>query len=167
MLEEFKKFIMRGNVLDLAVAVIIGGAFGGIVTSLVNDILMPPIGLLLGNADFGDLYINLSGRRFASLADAQAAGAATVNYGLFLNTVINFLIVAAAIFLIVRMVNRFQPAPTAPPQTANTKECPFCISTIPLKATRCPNCTSELEAAPADGKPARASRPRKASQPQS
>ncbi len=143
MLKEFKEFIMRGNVLDLAVAVIIGGAFGKIVTSLVNDILMPPIGVLLGGVDFSNLFINLSGQAFASLADAKAAGAATINYGVFLNTVIDFVIVAFVIFLVVRQANRLkrQPAPADP----TTKECPYCLSTIPIKATRCAHCTSELK----------------------
>jgi large conductance mechanosensitive channel len=142
MFAEFKKFIMRGNVLDLAVAVIIGGAFGSIVTSLVNDILMPPIGMLLGKINFKDLFINLSGTPYASLADAQAAGAATINYGNFINTIINFLIVAFVIFLIVRAFNKMKKpeAPAAP----TTKECPYCLSSIPLKATRCPHCTSQL-----------------------
>ncbi len=143
MLKDFRDFIMRGNVLDLAVAVIIGAAFGKIINSLVSDILMPPLGLLLGKADFSSLYLNLSGTPYASLSEAQAAGAATLNYGLFINTIINFLIVAAAIFLIVKAANRLQrPKPAAAP---TTKECPFCISTIPLKATRCPQCTSELK----------------------
>jgi large conductance mechanosensitive channel len=144
MWSEFKKFVMRGNVVDLAVGIIIGGAFGKIVTSLVNDIIMPPIGLLLGSVDFASLYINLSGKTYASLADAKAAGAATINYGLFINAVIDFLIVAFVIFLLIKQVNRLkaEPAPAAP----NTKECPYCLSVIPLKATRCPNCTSELKA---------------------
>jgi large conductance mechanosensitive channel len=143
MLKEFKDFIMRGNVLDLAVAVIIGGAFGKIVTSLVNDIIMPPIGLILGKVNFANLYINLSGQSYASLADAQAAGAATINYGVFLNTVIDFLIVAFIIFLVIRQANRLKrpPAPAEP----TTKECPYCLSTIPIKATRCAHCTSELK----------------------
>lgn len=142
MLKEFKEFVMRGNVLDLAVAVIIGGAFGKIVTSFVNDVLMPPIGLLLGGVDFADLFITLNGQAYASLADAQAAGAPTINYGVFLNTIIDFLIVAFVIFLIVRAANRAKkPAPVAAPVT---KECPHCFTTIPLKATRCPNCTSQL-----------------------
>jgi large conductance mechanosensitive channel len=142
MLKEFKDFLMRGNVLDLAVAVIIGGAFGGIVSSLVNDIIMPPIGLLLGNVDFSSLYINLSDTSYSSLADAQAAGAPTINYGVFLNTVINFLIVALAIFLVIRTANRLQkPKET---EALTTKECPHCLSTIPLNATRCPHCTSQL-----------------------
>ena len=142
MLKEFKDFLMRGNVLDLAVAVIIGGAFGGIVTSLVNDILMPPIGLLFGKVDFSSLYINLSDTAYSTLADAQAAGAPTINYGTFINTIINFLIIALTIFLVIRTANRLQkPEETEAP---STKECPHCLSTIPLKATRCPHCTSQL-----------------------
>lgn len=145
MLSEFKKFIMRGNVLDLAIAVIIGGAFGSIVTSLVNDILMPPIGMLLGKINFKDLFINLSGTAYPSLAEAQAAGAATINYGNFINTIVNFLIIAFVIFLIVRAFNKFKkPEPEAAPAAPTTKECPYCLSTIPLKATRCPHCTSQL-----------------------
>lgn len=146
MLKEFKAFAMRGNVLDLAIGVIIGGAFGKIITSLVNDIIMPPIGLLLGKVDFSNLYINLSGKPFANLKDAQAAGAATINYGLFLNTIIDFLIVAFIIFLIVREINRLTPKPATPAEPA-TRECPYCCSTIPVKASRCPNCTSELKLA--------------------
>ncbi len=142
MLKEFRNFLMRGNVLDLAVAVIIGGAFGDIITSFVNDILMPPIGLLLGKVDFSSLYMNLSDIPYSSLADAQAAGAPTVNYGIFINSIINFLIVALAIFLVIRMANRLQkPEETEAP---TTKECPHCLSTIPLNATRCPHCTSQL-----------------------
>jgi large conductance mechanosensitive channel len=133
---------MRGNVLDLAVAVIIGGAFGKIITSFVNDILMPPIGLVLGGVDFANLFFSLNGQAYASLADAQAAGAPTINYGVFLNTVIDFVIVALVIFLVVKAANRMKkPAPAAAP---TTKECPHCFTTIPLKATRCPNCTSQL-----------------------
>ena len=143
MFTEFKKFLVRGNVLDLAVAVIIGGAFGKIVTSLVNDILMPPLGLLLGKVDFSNLFINLSSTAYASLADAQAAGAPTINYGLFINTVVNFVVVALAIFWIVRLANRLNPPKPAAPPT--TKSCPYCCSSIPLKAVRCPHCTSELE----------------------
>jgi large conductance mechanosensitive channel len=143
MLKEFKTFAMRGNVLDLAVGVIIGGAFGKIVTSLVNDILMPPIGVVVGKVDFSNLFIDLSSTHHASIAEAKAAGAATLNYGIFINNVIDFLIVAFAVFLLVRQVNRLsQPAPAAP----ETMECPFCTSTISLRATRCPNCTSSLEA---------------------
>jgi large conductance mechanosensitive channel len=142
MLAEFRKFIMKGNVLDLAVAVIIGGAFGSIVTSLVNDIIMPPIGMLLGRINFKDLFINLSGTDYASLADAQAAGAATINYGNFINTIVNFLIVAFVIFLIVRSFNQMKKseAPAAP----TTRDCPYCQTAIPIKATRCPHCTSQL-----------------------
>jgi large conductance mechanosensitive channel len=142
MLDEFKKFVMRGNVLDLAVAVIIGVAFGAIVVSFVNDILMPPIGLLLGGVDFSNLFISLDGQSYPSLAVAQEAGAPTINYGVFINTVINFLIIAFAIFLIIRLVNRMQKEEA--PGEPTTKECPHCISTIPIKATRCPNCTSQL-----------------------
>lgn len=141
MFKEFKEFALRGSVLDLAIGVIIGGAFGKIVTSLVNDIIMPPIGLLLGKVDFSNLYINLSGTSYASLADAKAAGAATINYGSFLNTVIDFVIVAFIIFLLVRQFNRISPKP-APAVT--TRECPHCCTQIPVKATRCPNCTSEV-----------------------
>ena len=142
MLKEFKDFIVRGNVLDLAVAVIIGGAFGKIITSFVNDILMPPIGLLLGGVDFSNLFISLNGQAYESLEAAKAAGAATLNYGVFLNTVIDFLIVAFFIFLVVKAANKFKkPAPAAEP---TTKECPHCFTAISLKATRCPNCTSQL-----------------------
>jgi large conductance mechanosensitive channel len=145
MLEEFKKFIMRGNVLDLAVAVVIGAAFGAIVTSFVNDVLMPPIGLLLGRVDFSNLFVNLSGQSYPSVAAAKAAGAATLNYGLFLNAVVNFLIVAFVIFLLLRQVNRALVAPP-PPAAPTTKECLYCTSAIPLRARRCPHCTSELAA---------------------
>ncbi len=147
MWEDFKKFIMRGNVLDLAVGVIIGGAFGAIVTSLVNDVIMPPIGLLLGKVDFSQLFINLSGQEYASLAAAQEAGAATINYGAFLNTIINFLIVALVIFLVVRWFNKMQTMGKKPeaPAAPTTKECPYCLTQIAIKATRCPNCTSQLD----------------------
>jgi large conductance mechanosensitive channel len=142
MLKEFKEFAMRGNVLDMAVGIIIGAAFGKIVTSLVNDILMPPFGLILGKMDFSNLFLNISGTTYPSLAAAKAAGAATVNYGIFINNVIDFLIVAFVIFLLVRQVNKWnKPAPAAAP---TTKDCPYCASAIPLKATRCPLCTSEL-----------------------
>jgi large conductance mechanosensitive channel len=141
MLKEFKQFAMRGNVLDMAIGIIIGAAFGKIITSLVGDILMPPLGLILGKVDFSSLFINISGKTYATLAEAKAASAPTINYGLFLNTVIDFIIVAFAIFLLVRQINRWsKPAPAAP----TTKDCPFCCSAIPIKATRCPNCTSEL-----------------------
>ena len=142
MLSEFKTFIMRGNVVDLAVGVIIGASFGTIVTSLVNDVLMPPIGRLLGGVDFKDFFIGLSGQSYATLAAAKAAGAPTLNYGVFLNAVINFLIVSFAVFLLVRQVNRLFPKPAAP--AAATKECAWCASAIPLAAKRCPHCTSNL-----------------------
>ncbi|MDY6878074.1 MAG: large conductance mechanosensitive channel protein MscL [Chloroflexota bacterium] len=147
MLKEFKEFTMRGNVLDMAIGIIIGAAFGKIITSFVNDILMPPIGLLLGRVNFSNLFINLSGQPYATLEAAQAAGAATINYGLFLNTVLDFIIVAFVVFLLIRQVNRMKREPEAPPAEPTTKECPYCLSTIPLKATRCPQCTSELEPA--------------------
>ena len=150
MLKEFKEFAMRGNVVDMAVGIIIGAAFGQIITSLVNDVLMPPIGLLLGNVDFSNLFVVLKGGAdagpYASLADAQTAGAVTVNYGVFVNTIISFVIVAFAVFLLIRSINRLQRQEEAPPAEPTTKECPHCLSTIPLKATRCPHCTSELEA---------------------
>jgi large conductance mechanosensitive channel len=143
MLKEFKEFVMRGNVVDMAVGIIIGAAFGKIVTSFVSDVLMPPIGLLMGKVDFSNLFIDLSGAGYATLAEAKKAGVATINYGLFFNTVLDFLIVAFAIFLLIRQINRLkrEPAPAAP----DTKECPFCLSTVPLKAVRCPNCTSEIK----------------------
>jgi large conductance mechanosensitive channel len=142
MFKEFKEFAMRGNVVDMAVGIIIGAAFGRIITSLVGDIIMPPIGVVLGKVDFANLFLNLSGKPYDTLAAAKAAGAATINYGVFLNTVIDFLIVAFVIFLMVRQINRWgKPAPAAVP---TTKECPYCASTIPIKATRCPNCTSQL-----------------------
>jgi len=142
MLKEFKEFAMRGNVLDMAVGIIIGAAFGKIITSLVNDILMPPLGLILGKVDFSNLFLNISGKEYDSLAAAKAAGAATINYGVFLNNIIDFLIVAFAVFLLVRQVNRWtKPAPAAAP---TTKDCPYCATAIPINATRCPNCTSEI-----------------------
>jgi large conductance mechanosensitive channel len=143
MLKEFKAFALRGNVVDLAVAVIIGAAFGAIVTSLVNDVIMPPIGLALGGVNFTDLFVSLTGRSYPSLAAAKAAGAATVNYGVFINAVLNFVVVAFVVFLLVRQINRLAPGPAAPPAPA-TKECAYCASLIPLKARRCPHCTSDL-----------------------
>jgi len=145
MLKEFKEFAMRGNVLDMAVGIIMGASFSGIVTSLVNDILMPPIGLVMGRVDFSNLFLNLTSRHFDTVAAAKAAGAATLNYGIFLNAVINFVIVAFAVFLLVRQVNKLRgpaPAPASPKQ----KTCVFCCSEIPLAATRCPHCTSQLKA---------------------
>ena len=143
MWKEFRDFAVRGNVIDLAVGIIIGAAFGKIVTSLVNDILMPPLGVILGKVDFSNLYINLSGKAYASLTEAKAAGAATINYGLFINNIIDFVIVAFAVFLLIRQVNKLTAKP-APPAAPSTKDCPYCASAIPLKATRCPHCTSEL-----------------------
>jgi large conductance mechanosensitive channel len=143
MFKEFKEFALKGNVVDLAIGIIIGAAFSKIVDSIVKDVIMPPFGLLLGRVNFPDLFITLSGPRYATLADAQANGSATLNYGLFLNNVINFLIIAFVLFLFVRQVNRFRRKP-APPQ-ADIKDCPFCYSKIPLKATRCPQCTSQVE----------------------
>lgn len=142
MFKEFKEFAMRGNVLDMAVGIIIGAAFGRIITSLVNDVIMPPIGLLLGKVDFSSLFVNLSGTPYASLADAKKAGAAAIGYGAFLNTILDFVIVALVIFLLIRQMNKLkkQPAPAA----ATTKECPYCLSVIPLKATRCGHCTVQL-----------------------
>lgn len=144
MLKEFKEFALRGNVLDLAMAVILGVAFGNIVTSFVNDILMPPIGMLLGNVDFTNLFITLSAEEYESLAAAQEAGAATINYGVFINTVIDFVIIAFALFLVVRQVNRLRRQKEEPAEPT-TKECPHCLSEIPIGATRCPACTSQLE----------------------
>jgi len=142
MLKEFKEFAMRGNVLDMAVGIIIGAAFGRIISSFVNDVIMPPIGLLIGKVDFSSLYFNLSGTPFASLADAKKAGAPVIAYGAFLNTVLDFVIVAFVIFLLIRQVNRFKRQPEAAPAT--TRECPYCLSVIPLKATRCGHCTAQL-----------------------
>ena len=144
MLQEFKKFALQGNVLDMAIGIIIGAAFGKIVSSLVSDVLMPPIGLIVGNLDFSGLFINLSGQPYATLAEAKAAGAPTLNYGLFLNNTIDFLIVALVVFLMVKQINRFKAKPaTAPAPT--TRDCPRCLSAIPLKATRCAFCTSDLQ----------------------
>ena len=145
MLKEFREFAARGNVIDLAVGVVIGAAFGKIVTSLVSDIVMPPIGMAIGRINFRDLFVSLTGGQFASLAEAQAAGAPTINYGLFLNTIFEFLIVAFVVFLLVRQINRMkEPAPIAPAEEAHP--CPFCLSKIPIKASRCPFCTSQLAA---------------------
>jgi len=142
MIKEFKEFVVKGNVLDMAVGIIIGASFGKVVTSFVSDVMMPPIGLLLGKVDFSNLFINMSGKSFESLADAKKAGAATLNYGLFLNTTIDFLIVGFAIFILVRQVNRLKRrTPAAAPVT---RVCPFCFTDIPVKATRCPHCTSTL-----------------------
>lgn len=142
MLKEFKEFALRGNVIDLAVGVVIGAAFGKIVASFVSDLLMPPIGLLLGRIDFSSLFINLSERSYASLQEAKAAGAPVISYGVFIQAVLDFVLIALAVFLLVRQFNRLRRQEPAP--TPTTKECQYCASTIALKATRCPHCTSEL-----------------------
>jgi len=147
-LKEFKEFVMRGNVVDMAVGIIVGAAFSTIIKSLVSDVIMPPIGLLLGNVDFANLFVVLKEGAetgpYASLADAQAVGAVTINYGVFVDTVISFVIVALAVFLLVRNINRLKREEEAPPAEPTTKECPYCLSVIAIKATRCPHCTSEL-----------------------
>ena len=147
MLKKFKEFAMRGNVLDMAVGIIIGAAFGKIVSSFVEDILMPPIGMLVGKVDFSSLFLNLTGEPYNSLSAAKAAGAATLNYGLFFNHVFNFRIVAFAIFLLIRQVNRLKRQQEAPAAAPTTKDCPYCLSSIPVRATRCAHCTSALGAA--------------------
>lgn len=148
MLQEFKKFAMRGNVVDMAVGIIIGGAFGTIVKSLVADVIMPPIGLLLGGVDFSDLFLTLkegaTAGPYATLASAQEAGAVTISYGLFINSVISFLIVAFAVFLLIKGINKMQAEEEAPEEEVTTKDCPFCITSIAISASRCPNCTSQL-----------------------
>jgi large conductance mechanosensitive channel len=153
MLKDFKEFAMRGNVVDMAVGIVIGAAFGTVIKSLVADVIMPPIGLLLGNVDFSNLFITLKAGKVAgpyiSLAAAQAAGAVTLNLGLFINTIVSFVIVAFAVFLLVRGINQLRREQEAPPAAPTTRECPYCLSEIPLKASRCPHCTSELGAAPA------------------
>ena len=151
MMKEFREFAIKGNVVDMAVGIIIGAAFGTIVKSLVADVIMPPIGLLLGNVDFANLFIVLRqgaevAAPYASLADAQAAGAVTLNYGMFINTVISFLIVAFAVFMVIKNINRLKREQETPPAEPTTKDCPYCASTIPIKAKKCPNCTSELAA---------------------
>ena len=145
MLKEFKEFAMRGNVLDMAIGIIIGAAFGRIVSSFVNDVIMPPIGLLMGKVDFSSLFLNLSGAPYATLEEAKKAGAPVIAYGAFLNTILDFVIVAFVVFLLIRQVNRFKRAPEAAPAT--TKECPYCLSVIPLKASRCGHCTAQLPSA--------------------
>ena len=145
MLKEFKDFAMRGNVVDMAIGIILGGAFGKIVSSFVADVIMPPIGLLLGKVDFSQLYLNLSGATYANLAEAQTAGAPVLKYGAFLNTILDFIIVAFAIFMVVRQMNRLKkPAEVAPP---TTRDCPYCLSAMPVKATRCAHCTADVKAA--------------------
>ena len=149
MFKEFKDFAMRGNVVDMAVGIIIGASFGGIISSLVADVIMPPIGLALGNVDFANLFVTLkegakAAGPYASLADAKAAGAVTVNIGVFVNTIISFLIVAFAMFVVIRGMNRMKREAPAPAAAPTTKDCPFCFTAIPIKAKRCPNCTSQL-----------------------
>jgi large conductance mechanosensitive channel len=144
MLKEFREFAMRGSLLDLAIGIVIGTAFGRIISSLVSDIIMPPIGLALGGLDFANLFVTLKGGPFPSVAAAKAAGAPTINYGVFINTIVDFVIVAFVMFLVIRQVNRMRRQPEAAP---TTKSCPYCVSTIPLKAVRCPHCTSDLKAA--------------------
>lgn len=146
MLKEFKEFAMRGNVMDMAVGIIIGAAFGKIVSSFVKDIIMPPIGMLMGNVDFSSLFVNLSGNEYATLAAAQKAGAATINYGVFINTVLDFVIVAFAIFMVIRTMNKLKREEEVAPPDPTEKECPQCLSKIPIKATRCAHCTSEVPA---------------------
>ncbi len=149
MIKEFKEFAMRGNVLDMAVGLILGASFGSVVSSLVDDVIMPPIGLLLGDVDFSNLFIILRegdvAGPYLSVAEAQLAGAVTLNYGLFINTIITFVIVAFAVFLLIRSVNKIQRAEEEPPSEPTTKECPFCFMDIPIEAIRCPQCTSDLE----------------------
>ena len=149
MFKEFKEFVMRGNVIDMAVGIVIGAAFGTIVKSLVSDIIMPPIGLLLGKVDFSNLFAVLKQGEtvagpYASLVDAQAAGAVTINYGVFIDTVISFIVIAFAIFIVIRNINQLKKKEEAPPAEPTTQDCPYCLTSIPIKATRCPHCTSEL-----------------------
>ena len=149
MFKEFKEFAIKGSVIDMAVGIIIGAAFGTIVNSLVQDVIMPPIGLLLGNVDFANLFAVLKEGKvagpYASVAAAKSAGAVTINFGVFINTIISFILIAFAVFLLVRTINRMRRQEEAPPVAPATKECAYCFSAIPIKATRCPNCTSELK----------------------
>jgi large conductance mechanosensitive channel len=147
LIQEFREFALKGNVIDLAVAVIVGTAFGKVTTSLVNDVIMPPLGLLLGGVDFSELFVTLGPGEYATLAEAQAAGAATLNYGSFINTVVHFAIIAAAMFVVVKQINwlkRRNEAPAEPTVVPATKNCPYCVSVIPEAASRCPQCTSDL-----------------------
>jgi large conductance mechanosensitive channel len=144
MLKEFKEFAMRGNVIDLAIGVVIGAAFGKIISSLVEDIIMPPVGLLLHGVNFTDLFISLDGRHFSSLALAKAVGAPTLNYGLFLNNVINFLVVAFCVFILVQQINRWTRKPQPEAAEPSTKECPQCTMMIPVRAKKCPHCTTQI-----------------------
>ncbi len=145
-LREFRDFAARGNVFDLAVGIVIGAAFGKITASFVKDIIMPPIGYLIGGIDFSEIYVNLTGTHYPNLAEATKAGAPTINVGVFVNTVIDFLIIAFAVFLLVRAVNRMKTKPPPPAAAPTSRDCPYCLSTIPIRATRCPHCTSELPA---------------------
>ncbi len=145
MFKEFKEFAMKGNVVDLAVGVVIGGAFGKIVTSLVNDIIMPLVGLLIGGVDFTNLFITLDGSNFSTLVEAQEAGAATLNYGLFIGAIIDFLIISFSIFMVIRQINKLKKKEEVVVEEVTTKECNYCHTEIPIKATRCPHCTSNLE----------------------
>jgi large conductance mechanosensitive channel len=144
MFKEFREFALKGNVIDLAIGIIIGAAFNKVVQSLVNDIIMPPVGMLMGKMDFSAMFVNLSGKQFETLAEARKAGAATLNYGLFINTMVDFAIMAFVVFIMVKQINRLKREEPAAPATA-TKECPFCLSTVPLAATRCAHCTSVYE----------------------
>lgn len=144
MFKEFKDFAMRGNVVDMAVGIVIGGAFGKIVSSFVKDVLMPPIGMLMGNVDFSSLFVNLGSTAYETLTAAQEAGAPTINYGMFINTIIDFIIIAFAIFMVVKAMNSSKKKEEEAPAEPTTKDCPRCLSTIPIKATRCPNCTSDV-----------------------
>lgn len=144
MLKEFKDFAVKGNVIDLAIGVIIGGAFGKIVTSLVNDMIMPVIGLLVGKVDFSNLFVSLDGVKYISLAAAQEAGAATINYGIFINTIIEFLIISFSIFITIRQLNKLNKREEVAEEVSNTKKCPYCYTEIHTEATRCPNCTSQI-----------------------
>lgn len=150
MLKEFKEFAMRGNVIDMAVGIIIGAAFGTIVNSLVQDVIMPPIGLLLGNVDFANIFAVLKEGKiagpYASIAAAKEAGAVTINFGVFINTIISFILIAFSVFFVVRSINKLRREEKTPPPVPTTRECVYCFSSIPIKATRCPNCTSELKA---------------------
>jgi large conductance mechanosensitive channel len=152
MFKDFKEFVVRGNVVDMAIGIVIGAAFGAIVKSFVDDVLMPPIGLLLGNVDFSSLFVTLkegskAAGPYVSLASAKAAGAVTLNLGIFINTIISFIIIAFAVFLVIKGINRMKREKEAPAAEPNTKECPFCFTTIPIQASRCPHCTSQLSAA--------------------
>jgi len=147
MFKEFKEFAVRGNVMDMAIGIILGAAFGKIVSSFVSDVLMPPLGLLMGGVDFTNKFFTLSGQAFATLEEAKKAGVVTVNYGVFVNTVIDFAIVAFAIFIVVKQINKLKRQPEAAPAAPTTKECPYCLSTIAIKATRCAHCTAELKTA--------------------